>query len=150
MVVQMYQNFSDIRCKEKQLNYIRDMEVTRKDTKDIYDFSFTCTKFDGYLNCNFFYIPDYNLWYYRETVNEQMGDILKFIVHVDPLQSLKDYVNNLYTLIVRQENIYSPYMVDSKLPTRVNRVKDVKKIGQLDVDQTGKCIVITVTGGTAE
>lgn len=150
MIVQMYQCFSDIKVKDKQINYLQDIEVKRKNSKDIYDFEFTCKKFDGFVNANYFYIPDYNLWYYRETVNEDMGNILTFTIHVDALYSLREYVNNLYTLIVRQENIYSPYMIDSKLPTRVNRVKEVKEIGGLEVNQSGKCVVITVSGGISE
>lgn len=147
MEIKAYNNRSDIRCLRKQVSELATIDIRKQDSTSIYDFDFTMAKMDNWQSMNYFYIPEYNLWYYQVDCDIDLGREVRKSLKVDPLQSLQGYVSNIYTLIVRQEHLYSPYMVDPKLPTRINRVKETRKIGHLDIDQSGKCIALITSGG---
>ena len=54
---------------------------------------------------------------------------LEISMHVDVLKTYSSQIRSISTLILRQENVYSPYYEDKEALVRVNRFREKKNIG---------------------
>lgn len=69
---------------------------------------------------NYCYIDDFKRYYYVDV--ELIGEnLIKLNCKVDSLMSYKNEIKNLTTLIERQENTFSNFIVDNELPIACGR-----------------------------
>jgi hypothetical protein len=99
----------------------------------------------SYASVNYMYIPAFKRYYFVDNITACIGNILEFSGSVDVLNTYKNEIKNITTFIERQEKIYSPYILDSELPTRVNRFREKKNIGT--VGESNDCYYLTVNNG---
>ena len=79
--------------------------------------------------CNYAHISDFGRYYFITDIIETTANQLEISMHVDGLNSYKDDIRSITTLILRQENIYSPYFVDEEMLVRTTRFREKKNIG---------------------
>lgn len=95
--------------------------------------------------CNYLYIPSMGRYYYVNDIVLKQGGMYELKCHVDVLMTYKGDIRNITTLILRQENVNNPYIEDSQLLVRTNRVYEKHTIGMVG-DGTDH-YYLTVNGG---
>ena len=105
----------------------------------------------NYFSCNYIYSYGTEKYYFVNDIRMSNASALEFICTVDVLETYKNNILSLTTLIERQENIYSPYIVDNELKlttanktTGISRVLDKYSVGTLGNNIS---YVITTVGG---
>ena len=100
---------------------------------------------------NYLYSYATKKYYFVSDIRWVTGSCLELICVEDVLESYKNNILSLTTLIERQENVYSPYIVDNELKvstanksTGVSRVLDKYSVGSLGNNIS---YVITTVGG---
>lgn len=81
------------------------------------------------VRCNYAYIRELQRYYFINDIVESTGQLMELHMHVDVLQSYESDIKSISTLILRQENVYSPYFVDEEMLVRTNRFRTKKNIG---------------------
>ena len=79
--------------------------------------------------CNYVHISDFGRYYFIKDIVETTANQLEISMHVDVLNSYKDDIRSITTLILRQENVFSPYFVDEEMLVRTTRFREKKNIG---------------------
>ena len=79
--------------------------------------------------CNYAHISDFGRYYFITDIVETTASQLEISMHVDVLNSYKDGIRSITTLILRQENVFSPYFVDEEMLVRTTRFREKKNIG---------------------
>ena len=95
-------------------------------------------------SCNYFYLNDFNRYYYIEDAVLLQHGVYEITGRVDPLKSFESGINGLTALVLRNEFEYNGDIVDDEITPRIKRQITKKVIGNV-----GKVvnIVITVAGG---
>ena len=100
---------------------------------------------------NYLYSYATKKYYFVSDIRWVTGSCLELICVEDVLETYKNNILSLTTLIERQENVYSPYIVDDELKvttanrnTGVSRVLDKYSVGSLGNIMS---YVITTVGG---
>ena len=78
---------------------------------------------------NYAYIREWGRYYFVNDIVEMPAEQIQVSLHVDVLNTYKDNIRSITTLIERQENIYSPYFVDEEMLVRTTRFREKKNIG---------------------
>ena len=78
---------------------------------------------------NYAYIREWGRYYFVNDIVELQAEQIQVSLHVDVLNSYKDDIRSITTLIERQENVYSPYFVDEEMLVRTTRFREKKNIG---------------------
>ena len=105
----------------------------------------------NYFSCNYIYSYGTKKYYFVNDIRMSNASALEFICTEDVLESYKNKILSLTTLIERQEKVYSPYIVDNELKvstanrdTGISRVLDKYSVGNLGNNIS---YVITTVGG---
>ena len=100
---------------------------------------------------NYLYSYATKKYYFVSDIRWVTGSCLELICVEDVLESYKNEIRNITTLIERQENVYSPYIVDDELRvstanrnTGIARVLDKYSVGALGNNFS---FIITTVGG---
>lgn len=95
-------------------------------------------------SCNYFYLDDFNRYYYIEDAVLLQHGVYEITGRVDPLKSFESGISGLTALVLRNEFEYNGDIVDDEITPRIKRQITKKVIGNV-----GKVvnIVITVAGG---
>ena len=95
-------------------------------------------------SCNYFYLNDFNRYYYIEDAVLLQHGVYEITGRVDPLKSFESGIGGLTSLVLRNEFEYNGDIVDDEITPRIKRQITKKVIGNV-----GKVvnIVITVAGG---
>ena len=160
MKIILYSMTSDRRKIGKQKAVLFELEnVILKDNTSVINPTFIFNRkkplnnesIPNYFTCNYIYSYGTNKYYFVNDIRMINASSLEFICTVDVLETYKNNILSLTTLIERQENIYSPYIVDNELKlttanrdTGVSRVLDKYSVGMLGNNVT---YVITTVGG---
>lgn len=150
MVINLYQNQVDKRKLNKPLNLLTSVDCDLLNPCTLLNPEVVLEIPDNIVkSVNYVYIPDFNRYYFIKSdgINILPGGLVQLSLEVDPLMSWRSYINSLRAYILRNEFEYSKWMNDDMLPTRVNRIKDSQVIGSLPTDQSGRCVVLTVSSG---
>ena len=68
----------------------------------------------GIRKCNYAYISEFGRYYFINDITETTASQLAISMHVDVLNTYKSQIRSISTLILRQENVYSPYYEDKE------------------------------------
>lgn len=74
-----------------------------------------------YVNCNYAYIDTLQRYYFINDMTLRANGFTELQLSEDVLMSFRNDINNLQCIIIRQENVYDPYIIDNELITRSNR-----------------------------
>lgn len=102
-------------------------------------------KMSGLRKCNYMYVPSMGRYYFINDIILRQGGMYELKCHIDVLMTYKGDIKNIATLILRQENVSNPYISDSQLLVRANRVYEKHTIGKVG-DSTDH-YYLTVNGG---
>ena len=97
--------------------------------------------------CNYAYISDFGRYYFINDIIETTAGQLEISMHVDVLKTYASQIRGISTLILRQENVFSPYYEDKEALVRVNRFREKKNIGTVGGADTN--YYLTVNNGGA-
>lgn len=101
---------------------------------------------ENFNDMNYCYIPDFKRYYFVNDWILENGNAARCTMHCDVLYTYRKEIQGISTLIERQENLYTPYIIDSIFPTLVSRSIERKIVGTLGTP-TGANYALTVTGG---
>lgn len=94
---------------------------------------------------------NYVIWrgrlYFCKPPNFVEGGLVELTCHEDVLTTFWSQIRNINTLILRQENVWNPFIKDDQLPVRTERKISIKKIGKLSSGNLTNNLILTVTGG---
>lgn len=95
--------------------------------------------------CNYAHISDFGRYYFINNITETTANQLEISMHVDVLKTYAQQIRGISTLILRQENVFSPYYEDKEALVRVNRFREKKNIGTVGGADTN--YYLTVNNG---
>lgn len=96
---------------------------------------------------NYFWLSDFNRYYFIQTTSLLNNGMIEVTGKLDPLYSWADYIDNIQTLIERQEYVFNPYLQDEGIIARIDRNIETQNIGSVGGQATGTHIALTTTGG---
>lgn len=141
----LYTLTSDRKCAKKSITQIRQVNCNLKMPTDIINPTFILTQSD-YSMTNYIYWVEEKRYYFVNNPTYIVGGLVEIPCHVDVLSSWWKYLSNIQTLVERQENVWSPYIIDTELPTRTERNISYKVVGNIG-SPTDAYIALTVSGG---
>lgn len=141
----LYTLTSDRKCAKKSITQIRQVNCNLKMPTDIINPTFILTKAD-YSRTNYIYWVEEQRYYFVNNPTYIEGGLVEIPCHVDVLSSWWKHLSNIQTLVERQENVWSPYIIDTELPTRTERNISYKVVGNIG-SPTDAYIALTVSGG---
>ena len=106
---------------------------------------FSYKKMGELRKCNYMYVPSMGRYYFINDIILKQGGMYELKCHIDVLMTYKGDIKNITTLILRQENVNNPYIEDSQLLVRANRVYEKHNIGI--VGDSSDHYYLTVNGG---
>lgn len=136
----------DPRYMDKPYSPLATFDCMWKSETSIEEPTIICTVFSGYARCNYFVIPEWNRRYFVTSRVVGNNNLLHISGKVDSLSTYADYIRRKNTLILRQENVWNPYIQDNELPVRTERIIEYQKVGSVG-NPKGQNIILTVSGG---
>ena len=131
----LYKNRADNRKlnKSSKLSKIKTLDAHLKDDTSIIEPTLVCSLLSHakLRECNYLYIPDFDRYYFINNIIEKTGRVFEIACHIDVLQTYKDDIKAITALILRQENVYHPYIEDGELLVRNDRYFEKKNIGRV-------------------
>lgn len=95
---------------------------------------------------NYFFIPDYNRYYYLTDLSVDTAGTIWVSGRVDVLMSNVRAILGTQSLVVRQEHLKNKMLADPEVPIENGRIIEYTEIGKL---AQGMHYYLTVSGGTA-
>lgn len=120
VTIKLYNNASDTNVLSKYITQIgSDIIGVFKETTSILN---PTVKIDGSLptNCNYFYIAEFNRYYYIDDVKTITADIFEITGHVDVLKTYESQIRGCTGIVARQENDWNLYLDDGSFKTYNN------------------------------
>ena len=145
MKVIFYKNNSDNRVVNKQLTIIKELNITRKIEKSIFEPVIEIVKDKAINNCNYVYIEEFNRFYFVVDIMELDGNIYKITMKEDVLSSFKNSILNLKACVERQEFKRNTQIVDNELILQSNNNFICKTVGNPVIANYN--IYLTTCGG---
>ena len=146
MKVIFYKNNSDNRVVNKQLTIIKELNITRKIEKSIFEPVIEIVKDRDLNNCNYIYIEEFNRFYFVVDIMEIDGNIYRITMKEDVLTSFKNSILNLTALVERQEFKRNTQIVDNELLSQANNNFYCKTVGNYVNNDYN--IYLTTCGGS--
>lgn len=131
MTLDILNTSDDKRCLTKSTTEIKSVECKLKQGTSIINPTVIIKKLSAknIRRFNYARIADFGRYYFINDIIESTAGQLEVSMHVDVLRTYAQDIKGLTALILRQENVYSPYFVDSEALVRTNRFRDKKNIG---------------------
>ena len=155
MKVILYQTKSDERYLDKKLNTLASLSSGFKLKADCNmenpSLQISEKTYGDVSKINYCYISTFKRFYFVRNITLESDGVFTLECEVDTLMSFRDSIKSIKTLIIRQENIYSNYIVDEKLPVKCTRLITYKTVGvspfTTSLSNESQCVALTVTGG---
>ena len=147
MTLELMNTSSDKRYLSKSTSLIKKVTCKIKEGTSIINPTVIIKKLsDNHIRkCNYAHISEFGRYYFINDITEAPANQLEISMHVDVLKTYASQIRGISTLILRQENIYSPYYEDKEALVRVNRFREKKNIGTVGGSDTN--YYLTVNNG---
>lgn len=123
MEITLYTCSDDNSKCNKTLTNAKTVDVLLKDDNiSLTDVSFIISAFDGYTQYNYCYIPNFNRYYYINSMMINNGQSLTCTCHVDVLKTYYQQIIKLTALIYRQTTNANALIADSMIQEQVNEM----------------------------
>lgn len=139
---------NDEKALNKTYTTIKKFDAMLKDPCDVVDPVFFVTSVGDIptlASANYMYVPAFGRYYFAK-LETGRNSTMTIRGHCDVLMSARNQLRNKQCLVLRQEYVWSPYIIDTELLTRVERNISYKKIGNIG-SPSGSYIALTVCGG---
>ena len=149
MTLELMNTNADKRYLSKSTSLIKKVTCKIKEGTSIINPTVIIKKLsDGHIRkCNYAHISEFGRYYFINDITEAPANQLEISMHVDVLKTYAPQIRGISTLILRQENIFSPYYEDKEALVRVNRFREKKNIGTVGGSDTN--YYLTVNNGGA-
>ena len=148
MLVQFFYSLEDKTKLDRNMNFICEKECKLKEPTDVLNPTISVSKFNNWQMVNAIYIEELKRFYFVNESPMLLGGVVSFACHVDVLKTYADALKGTTALIDRNEFLYNPYIEDPQLRVKANRLRQVRKIGNVG-NPSGAYFALTVTGGGA-
>ena len=147
MTLELMNTSSDKRYLSKSTSLIKKVTCKIKEGASIINPTVIIKKLsdDHIRKCNYAHISELGRYYFINDITEAPANQLEISMHVDVLKTYSSQIRGISTLILRQENIFSPYFEDKEALVRVNRFREKKNIGTVGSSDTN--YYLTVNNG---
>lgn len=147
MTLELINTSADKRYLSKSTNLVKKVTCKIKEGTSIINPTVIIGKMSAssIKKCNYAYISDFGRYYFITDIIETTASQLEISMHVDVLKTYASQIRSISTLILRQENVYSPYYEDKEALVRVNRFREKKNIGTVGGADTN--YYLTVNNG---
>lgn len=112
MTAKLYKNLSDEKVLNKNIEEIKQVNVTLKSNTDIINPTIDVLYTPELLDVNYIYLDNFNRYYYA-TVDTILGNRITYKLKVDVLMSFSIEILKLSGTIDRNENKSNGYLQDS-------------------------------------
>ena len=131
MTLELMNTSADKRYLSKSTSLIKRVTCKIKEGTSIINPTVIIKKLsDGHIRkCNYAHISEFGRYYFINDITEAPANQLEISMHVDVLKTYAAQIRGISTLILRQENVFSPYYEDKEALVRVNRFREKKNIG---------------------
>ena len=131
MTLELMNTSSDKRYLSKSTSLIKKVTCKIKEGTSIINPTVIIKKLsdDHIRKCNYAHISEFGRYYFINDITEAPANQLEISMHVDVLKTYSSQIRGISTLILRQENVFSPYYEDKEALVRVNRFREKKNIG---------------------
>lgn len=150
MKISLYKTNDDKRQLNKTFSNVGSVNATPYENISILKPRLIISYNSAFLQCNACYIPEFQRYYFIDSIDLDIGGKLILNCSIDVLSSFKTSIQNLYCKIVRQENLKNDYLIDTELLTNVTKgVAFVKGTWSpfSNVTNSSKCVALTVMNG---
>lgn len=122
----LYTNLSDTNVVDKRLTQVASLSGTLKDRTSILNPSILI---EGTLppDCNYFYISDFNRYYYIDDIISVSNNTYQITGHVDVLKTYASEIRASTGIVARQENNWNLYVDDGSFKTYQNPIFRIDK-----------------------
>lgn len=147
MTLELMNTNADKRYLSKSTSLIKEVTCKIKEGTSIINPTVIIKKLsDSHIRkCNYAHISEFGRYYFINDITEAPANQLEISMHVDVLKTYASQIRGISTLILRQENVYSPYYEDKETLVRVNRFREKKNIGTVGGADTN--YYLTVNNG---
>ena len=147
MTLELMNTSADKRYLSKSTSLIKKVTCKIKEGTSIINPTVIIKKLsDNHIRkCNYARISEFGRCYFINDITEAPANQLEISMHVDVLKTYASQIRGISTLILRQENIFSPYYEDKEALVRVNRFREKKNIGTVGGADTN--YYLTVNNG---
>lgn len=147
MTLQFYNNKSDVRVLNKSLTSIGS-EVTANFTDTVnYDDPVLRIDLDeSLLGANYFYVKEWEKYYYIRSKDIINGNLLYITGHMDVLMSFKSAILNSQIIALRSASNPNAYIVDDYVGDRGTVKQHFRKSATTPFSTQTKCYVLTIAG----
>lgn len=147
MTLELMNTSADKRYLSKSTSLIKEVTCKIKEGTSIINPTVIIKKLSNnhIRKCNYAHISEFDRYYFINDITEAPANQLEISMHVDVLKTYASQIRGISTLILRQENVYSPYYEDKETLVRVNRFREKKNIGTVGGADTN--YYLTVNNG---
>lgn len=147
MTLELMNTSADKRYLSKSTSLIKEVTCKIKEGTSIINPTVIIKKLSNnhIRKCNYAHISEFGRYYFINDITEAPANQLEISMHVDVLKTYASQIRGISTLILRQENVYSPYYEDKEALVRVNRFREKKNIGTVGGAETN--YYLTVNNG---
>lgn len=149
MIINLYHNASDKNVMDKSLSEVGTLSGSLRDSCSVTDPTILIEG-GNFSSVNYFYIPEFNRYYYVVSIVSIRTGVWSITGHVDVLMSYRSQIRRLGAVISRAEDngIANLYLPDDKLLVTSRRDFSLKTFPGR-VATSGKQFVITIAGGSS-
>lgn len=142
----MYQTNSDPKCMRKSLNHIGEVGFFLKGEGSLLELDVLLLISDYIYDCNYVFIPQWNRYYFVERPTVISNEHMSLHLVQDVLQTWAGQLESINAIIVRQENIYDPFIHDNMYKVWTHKFIQSKVLGEFSREEVDS-YVVTTTGG---
>lgn len=147
MTIVLYKNNSDINYLDKNLELIDSLTGSLRGECSVTDPTILIESEYVFANVNYFYIPEFNRYYYVKSITSVNTNLWLISGHVDVLGTYKEAIRANDALVTRQQNLYNLYLDDDRLHITSRRLHATKTFPGGPAIGTGGSVVIILAGG---
>lgn len=122
MNITLYNNLSDHRCLNKELEVVETISgATPYGECSVQAPVMRLRPFENWAIVNYAYIGDYQRYYYVTEIKILSGNVLELHCQSDPLMSFRNAIKNCQGVLVANENLSTPYIRDPNYPVSLKK-----------------------------
>lgn len=145
--------------KTPYLRFVGDFDGKLREPCDIVNPSFLVNIPLEYANStyNYLYSAEFDRYYFINSITVFRNNLVRLDCSTDVLMSYQESIKNLKVSVSRQENEYSRYLPDTKLPITTNPFKEIIDVSfkapnpilnPLEFSSNSYCVALTVAAHT--
>lgn len=147
MEIKLYKTPSDVNTVSKVLNNEIEFDCNLLDNCSILNPIITIKTTTNLSTYNYARIAHFSRYYYITNIETVRNDLWKLSLRVDVLKTYETQIRNTEALVVRQENLNTPYITDSEGAISSQPLLNIVE-GSIPLIEESNMSYVLVTSGT--